>query len=67
MMKREGDSVMMDIQAALSIATRMDRLVRVADRFDYSREDLLDALGMIAEDYRRLAAYTEKQMEQEMG
>ena len=58
---------MMDIQAALSIATRMDRLVRVADRFDYSREDLLDALGMIAEDYRRLAAYTEKQMEQEMG
>ena len=57
----------MDIQAAEAFAARMERLHRVADRFGYDRARLMEELLFIAEDYRKIAAYTEKKMLEQMG
>ena len=57
----------MDIQTAEAFAARMERLHRVADNFGYDRARLMEELLFIAEDYRKIAAYLEKQMVEEMG
>lgn len=56
----------MDIQSALSVADHFARLARVADRFGYDRERLIEELEAAAENYRRVAQHIERQMEEEL-
>lgn len=55
----------MDIQSALSVADHFARLARVADRFGYDRERLIEELEAAAVMYRRVAQAIERQMEEE--
>lgn len=55
----------MDIQSALSVADHFARLARVADRFGYDRDRLIEELEAAAENYRRVAQHIERQMEEE--
>ena len=57
----------MDIQTAEAFATRMESLHRCANRFGYDRERLMEELLFVAKDYRKIAAYIEKQMLKEAG
>ncbi len=55
----------MDIQSATQVAETMRRLVRRSANFGKSREDILDELLMIAEDYDNLADRIDNQMSME--
>lgn len=54
-----------DIQAALEIVNRLESIQRRAKNFGNSREDLLDEIAFMAEDYSKLAERIERSMEED--
>ena len=57
--------IKMDIQSATQVAETMRRLVRRSANFGKSREDILDEIMMIAEDYEGLADRMDQSMARE--
>lgn len=55
----------MDFQSAQSISEHFARIARCADRFGYTRETLIEELVAASENYKRIAAHIERQMEEE--
>lgn len=41
---------------------KLRQIVRVADTFGYTREDVLEALNALAENYRRVGEHLEAQL-----
>ena len=60
----KGETVM-DIQAATEVAKRLTGIARRAVTFGHDRERILEEILFMAEDYARLAARIEAQMEKE--
>ncbi len=54
-----------DIQAALEVAKRLAGIARRADMFNQDRNRVLEEILFMAEDYAKLAARIEAQMEKE--
>jgi hypothetical protein len=52
----------MDIQAAYEFAKNMRNLARRADTFDYNRQQILEAMIDIAENYEEVAERSEMEM-----
>lgn len=54
-----------DFQAATEVAIRLAGVARRANLFGHDRERLLEEILFVAEDYAKLAARIEAQMEKE--
>lgn len=54
-----------DVQSAMQVSEMFQSLVRRAEMFGKSREDILEELMHFATDYAKLAERIEKLMEQE--
>lgn len=54
-----------DVQSAMQVSKMCQSLVRRAEMFGKSREEILEELLHVAMDYAKLAERIEKQMEQE--
>lgn len=54
-----------DVQSANEVATKFRSIARRADTFGYDRQRILEELEYMAENYERIAAAIENQMEVE--
>lgn len=63
----KGEMIMngFDFQAATEVAIRLAGVARRANLFGHDRERLLEEILFVAEDYAKLAARIEAQMEEE--
>jgi hypothetical protein len=56
-----------DIQSALEVAKRLAGIARRADMFSQDRQRVLEEILFMAEDYAKLAARIEAEMEKEFA